>query len=84
MHPRRCSPIVFRFVDVMPFYQSVAGRRKPWYKSFLYTMYVRFCACCRFLLVGMTQLTTVGEDFFMNVWELPQCGQGGPSGQASR
>eukprot|EP00752_Nemacystus_decipiens_P011247 g9995.t2 len=26
-------------------------------------------------------LATVGEDFFMNVWELPECRQGGPSGQ---
>ncbi|CBN77164.1 conserved unknown protein [Ectocarpus siliculosus] len=26
-------------------------------------------------------LATVGEDLFLNVWELPKCGQEGPSGQ---
>lgn len=32
-------------------------------------------------LVLPAQLATVGEDFFLNVWELPSNGQEGPSGQ---
>lgn len=80
MHRRRHRrpPVVFRIRRFQaPF--AVFCRCRPFGNRFL-DVRLSFAAD---LFPGVTQLATVGEDCFMNVWELPKCGQGGPSGQAS-